>query len=67
MNTFAQCKSSAIYTHQRNCDKCVNGDDCSVVVVENYLDRGKYTLSEREYLWNSRIKRTLNIQKTLMA
>ena len=47
---FCKCKSFAIYSHQRNCDKCVNGDDCSVVFVENYLDRGKYTLSEREYL-----------------
>ena len=51
---FCKCKTSAIYTHQRNCDKCVNGDDCSVVFVENYLDRGKYTLSEREYLKNKR-------------
>ena len=45
---FCKCKSSAIYTHQRNCDKCVNGDDCSVVFVENYLNRGEiYSFWER--------------------
>jgi len=62
---FCKSKTSSIFSHKQNCGKCVIAGDCSVTFVENYLNRGKYTLSEREYLWNCRIKGTLNIQKTL--
>ena len=64
---FCKTKTSSIFSHKLKCGKCANVGDCSVTFVENYLDRGKYTLSEREYLWNHRIKGTLNIQKTLKS
>ena len=64
---FCKTKTSSIFSHKQKCSKCVNLCDCSVTFVENYLDKGKYSLSEREYLWNFRIKGTLNIQKTLKS
>ena len=36
---FYKCKSSVIYIHQRNCDKCVNGDDCSVGICRELFLR----------------------------
>ena len=35
------------------------------IPLENVWGRGKYTLSEREYLWNKRLKGNINIQKTI--
>ena len=48
-------------------DKCNGLGDCSVSFMEHYWDRGKYTLSEKEYLWNHRMKGSLNVQKTLKS
>ena len=62
---FIKTKTGTIFTHRQNCGKCTDLCSCSISLVEHYLDRGKYSLSEREYLWNCRIKGTLNIQKTL--
>ena len=59
--------SSTIYKHKQECNSCNDISDFSITFVENYLKRGKYSLSEREFLWNSRIKGVLNIQKTLQS
>ena len=60
-------KTSAVYHHREKCHKCYAVSDFNVTFVENYHKRGKYTLSEREFLWNQRIKGTMNAQKTLKA
>ena len=64
---FSTSKSSAIYQHKQKCNSCNATNDFEMTLVENYHNRGKYCLSEREYLWNSRIKGTINVQKTLKA
>ena len=64
---FSTSKSSAIYQHKQKCNACNVTNDFEMTLVENYHNRGKYCLSEREYLWNSRIKGTMNVQKTLKA
>ena len=60
-------KSTSVYQHKNQCHKCNVPKDFQVTLIESYHDRGKYSLSEREYLWNSRLKGTINIQKTLKA
>ena len=60
-------KSSTVYQHKTKCAKCYIPQDFGVTFVENIYSRGKYSLSEREYLWNHRIKGSMNIQKTLNA
>ena len=62
---FSKSKLSTIYSHRQQCNSCNNVGDFEVTYIENYHKRGKYSLSEREYLWNHRIKGTMNIQKTL--
>ena len=64
---FTSCKSSAVYCHKQKCPMCKSAKDFKVSYVENYQKRGKYSLSEREFLWNHRIKGTINIQKTLKS
>lgn len=59
-------KSSSVYKHNINCLQCNGIGDYKVSFIEDYRNRGKYTLSEREYLWNYRIKGIINGQKTLM-
>ena len=59
-------KGSSVYCHMKDCHMCNSANDFEVTYVENYHNRGKYSLSEREYLWNYRIKGTINLQKTLM-
>ena len=59
-------KASAVYCHMKDCHSCNEINDFQVTYVENYQNRGKYSLSEREYLWNWRIKGSINVQKTLM-
>ena len=59
--------SSTIYKHKQECISCNDVSDFTITFVENYLKRGKYSLSEREFLWNKRIKGVLNIQKTLQS
>ena len=62
---FVKSKQTSIYAHKQQCNVCQDTTDFSIAYVENYLNRGKYSLSEREFLWNYRIKGTINIQKTL--
>ena len=56
-----------IYIYIYNMITCNDARDFSICFVENYLNRGKYSRSEREFLWNYRIKGVLNIQKTLQS
>ena len=60
-------KKSAIHQHKNNCSKCKGIGDFQISLVENYLHRGKYSLSEREFLWNKRIKGLINLKKTLSS
>ena len=62
---FDPSKSSAVLDHTRTCEVGRNKEDYTVQYLENMYSRGKYTLSEREYLWNERLRGILNIQKTL--
>ena len=62
---FSTSKQSAVYQHKKECHRCYITKDFKVTLVENCHNRGKFSLSEREYLWNTRIKGTINIQKTL--
>jgi len=59
--------TTAISDHKQKCNKCVGVDCYTVTFVENYQNRGKYSLSEREMLWNSRIKGVINGHKTLTS
>ena len=59
--------TTAIYDHQRACNQCRGSGDYCITYVENYLNRGKYSLSEREMLWNSRVRGSINAQKTLRS
>ena len=61
---FKKSKKTSIYDHMRECQMCNSVKDFS---VENFLSRGKYSLSEREMLWNERIKGLINVQKTLKS
>ena len=60
-------KQTAVFAHKQDCNTCYHTGDFNVTLCENYYKRGKYSLSEREYLWNHRIKETMNVQKTLKA
>ena len=51
--------------HLNLCKSNPTVDDVKIQFLENVWNRGKYSLSEREYLWNKRLKGTINIQKTL--
>ena len=60
-------KSTAIYHHKQKCNQCNTVKDFDITFVENYLNKGKYSLSEREFFWNNRIKGVINKQKTLKS
>ena len=59
--------TTAISEHRKHCNQCNGPESFSVTFVENYLRRGKFTLSEREMVWNVRIKGVINAQKTLKS
>ena len=59
-------KTSSVYKHREKCAQCSGSLDFSMSFVEDYRKRGKFTLSEREYLWNFRMKGVINDQKTLL-
>ena len=58
-------KKSAVHQHKQDCGECNNISDFQITLVESYLQRGKYSLSEREFLWNRRMKGLINLKKTL--
>jgi hypothetical protein len=62
---FLDTSGSAIHAHFKSCNVCTVKEDFEMQFLENAWKRGKYSLSEREYLWNKRIKGSINIQKTL--
>jgi predicted GIY-YIG superfamily endonuclease len=64
---FSTQKTSSVFQHKNQCHQCYTLNDFEVTLVESYHDRGKFCLSEREYLWNTRMKGTINIQKTLKS
>ena len=64
---FQPSKLTSVYQHKQECDRCNDIKDFSITYVENYQNRGKYSLSEREFLWNNRIKGVINVHKTLKS
>ena len=58
-------KNTSVKDHLVNCDTQPTHQDVKIQFLENVWDRGKYSLSEREYLWNRRLKGDINVQKTL--
>ena len=58
-------KKTSVKEHLDKCESKPTAGDVKVQLLENVWNRGKYTLSEREYLWNRRIKGSINVQKTL--
>ena len=64
---FQQSRTSAVSEHSKVCHVGKDKTDFSIQFLENVQSRGKYSLSEREYLWNERLRGVLNIQKTLKS
>ena len=64
---FKQQGGSAVLEHMNSCQVATNKDDFTIQFLEDMFSRGKYTLSEREYLWNERLRGIINIQKTLRS
>ena len=57
--------TSSVKAHLQSCKSKPSLTDVKVQFLENVWDRGKFSLSEREYLWNKRLKGNINIQKTI--
>ena len=57
--------ASSVFDHSESCTMGSSMGDFRIQFLENMYSRGKYSLSEREYLWNERLRGVLNIQKTL--
>ena len=53
---FQKSRTSAISEHSRSCSIGNEKRDFSIQYLESIHSRGKYTLSEREYLWNERLR-----------
>jgi hypothetical protein len=64
---FGKNSNSAVFDHAKHCQVGKKKEDFSIQYLENVHSRGKYSLSEREHLWNSRLRGIVNIQKTLQA
>lgn len=62
---FLDTGGSSVKEHLSTCHVCLDKTDFKMQFLESVWKRGKYSLSEREYLWNKRIKGSINIQKTL--
>ena len=60
-------KNTTVTEHLNKCEERPNINEVKIQFLENMWNRGKYSLSEREYLWNRRLKGSINIQKTLKA
>ena len=58
---------SAVFEHMKHCQVGKNKEDYRIQFLENMYSRGKFSLSEREYLWNERLRGIINIQKTLRS
>ena len=62
---FQQSSNSSINDHSKSCSLGKTKNQYTIHFLENSLNRGKYTLSEREFLWNERLGGELNVQKIL--
>ena len=62
---YVESKAPAVYAHKQKCNRCNETNDFTITFVENYQNKGKYSLSEHEFFWNNRIKGATNTQKTL--
>ena len=60
---FQPHRESTLNKHCKTCEHGRNKSEYESTFLENIKNRGKYTLSEREYLWNERLGGELNIQK----
>ena len=60
-------RSLEVLEHSKVCSMGKQKSELSFHYLENMYSRGKYTLSEREYLWNERLRVVLNIKKTLKS
>ena len=58
-------KSTSVKQHLTTCKSNPIQGDVKVQFLENVWDRGKYSLSEREFLWTKRLKGTINVQKVI--
>ena len=58
--------ATSVNAHLRDCQNWqTSGNPVEFHFLESYLRRGKYTLSEREFLWNEMIRSSINSHKTL--
>ena len=57
--------NSSISEHVKSCAMGKRKSGYKLKFLENCLNRGKYTLSKREYLWNKRLGGELKILKQL--
>ena len=62
---FQVYKESSVLEHSKVCPLGRNKEQYTIQFLENGLNKGKYTLSEREYLWNERLGGELNVQNIL--
>ena len=62
---FKKDGGSAVFGHSVRCNEGKSMGDYTIQFLEDVWSRGKYTLSEREHLWDHRIKGSMNIQKIL--
>ena len=58
-------KNTSVRAHTNSCKSKPSVSEVKVQFLENVWNRGKYSLSEREFLWNKRLKGNINIQKTI--
>ena len=56
-----------LFEHSQSCQLGKRKENFSIHFLENIYSRGKYSLSEREYLWNERLRGVMNIQKVLKS
>ena len=54
-------KNTSVKEHLGSCDSQPTPEDGKIQFLENVWDRGKHSLSEREYLWNRRFKGDINV------
>jgi len=64
---FQPYRESSINDHRIKCQHGQNKMDFKIQFLESVMNRGKYTLSEREYLWNERLGGEINIQKIIKS
>ena len=62
---FQRYRESSVQDHSKVCPQGRNKEQYQILFLENCLNRGKYTLSEKEYLWNERLGGEINVQKIL--